>query len=121
MTNRYDSMDLVDRRYVASGIGGYAARLERITPGFGHPGDDTGRVAAGAYRDKGAEEAARILRAFKQGYDAQKLADGKQALDDDNFINTVGLALSVELEKEEINEIKKVLSASPRPLTSEWP
>lgn len=121
MTNQYDTMDSLDRRYVAYGIGGFAARLDGSPSQFGHPGDDTGRVVAGAYRKMGADEAARVLRSFKQGYDTWQKANGHQALDDDSFISTVGLALSGSLEKPQIAEIVKALNALPRPLTSKRP
>lgn len=121
MANRFDSMDPLDRRFVAYGIGGYAARLQGSAPDFGHPGDDTGRVVAGTYRNSGPAEAARVLCAFKLGYDSQRLLDGHTALDDEYFIRTVGLALSIELDKSEIKEVKEALASLPRPLTSELP
>lgn len=113
MHKRYENLESVDLRWMAQGIGVYAGGLTAGTNGqFGHPGDDTGRVAVAAYRQIGAAEAAEVLRSFKRGYDAKMLASGLDAVTDEKFIRTVGLALSIELESEEIDEVGKHLEVA---------
>lgn len=110
MTNRYDAMEPTDHRWLAQGIGVYDAGLQgAIGSDWMHPGDDAGRVAAAAYRQGGAQEAARVLRGFKRGYDAVRVQDGGTAVDDDRFIRTVGHALSIELDDDQIADIRTAL------------
>lgn len=106
MHNRYEALEENDLRWLGQGIGVQVAESAlRTKVGFMHPGDDAGRVAAFAYRKFGAEAAGEVLRSFKRGYDPVRVAGGFDALPDEEFINTVGMALSIELEAEEIDEV----------------
>lgn len=120
MHSRYETLEEHDLRWLGQGIGVQVAESAlRTKVGFMHPGDDAGRVASFAYRQFGAESAGEVLRSFKRGYDPVRIAGGSDAVSDEEFINTVGMALSIELATEEIDEVRDYLRqrAADGPLT----
>lgn len=120
MHNRYEALEEHDLRWLGQGIGVRVAESAlRTKVGFMHPGDDAGRVAAFAYRKFNAEAAGEVLRLFKRGYDPVRVAGGFDALSDEEFINTVRMALSIDLATEKIDKVREYLRqrAADGPLT----
>lgn len=125
MHTRYDALRELELMWMARGIGATVAQGNAASGGdYSHPGDDAGNVAIAAYRRFGPESAAEVLRAFKRGYDDENAtAYNRDSISDEQFITTIGFAMSNELNQDETAEVRESLRAfNPRgPLTGDLP
>lgn len=110
MHHRYDALEPFELRWLSVGAGDYMAQRVTATGGnFLAPGDPMGRIAVAAFQKNGPKEAAEVLCAFKRGYDAASIRDGRNGLEDRRLIDTAGTALSIGLSEGEIASVRQEL------------
>lgn len=108
-------------RWVAQGIGSdHGTSVAESRHSFLHPGDNAGRAAAVTFQKYGPDVAADVLRCYRTGYNraimawnaSQAASDAAATLSEEELRETCGMALSVRLNGEQIEAVKKSLSNS---------
>lgn len=121
MHERYEALEEHDLRWLGQGVGvssGLIAQRARSEQPIIN--DSAGRVVTAAHNKYGAEFAAEVCCAVKRGSDAVMIANGGRADSDDEFIQAIGSAMTVALERPEVEAVQKILRgmAARGPLTS---